>query len=225
MGKDDEYYFSSSVKKGPSPYAIMMERQRKEERKAALLCMAMTRGGTKCRRKAGWGTNHVGTGRCKLHGGAFVTHSKAAAKKIANEFLGTPRDMNPFDAILWCIKIRAGEIEWLSERMAELDKAAWVEQTMVGKQFHLYARERHKAMQDLVKFSGIAVSLGIAERAIKLAETYGELLAQFTKNLLQDLWPHLDEEGRAKAPSFVRQRLLQLDQGRELPVIEQGKVA
>lgn len=33
-------------------------------------CGAKTRKGTPCRRPAGWGTSHPGTGRCKLHGGA-----------------------------------------------------------------------------------------------------------------------------------------------------------
>jgi hypothetical protein len=33
-------------------------------------CGATTRGGTPCTQKAGWGTDHVGVGRCKLHGGA-----------------------------------------------------------------------------------------------------------------------------------------------------------
>lgn len=32
-------------------------------------CGAKTRAGTPCKQKAGWGTNHVGTGKCKLHGG------------------------------------------------------------------------------------------------------------------------------------------------------------
>mgnify|MGYP000560232516 CR=1 FL=1 len=32
-------------------------------------CNAKTRGGTPCRQRAGWGTDHVGSGRCKLHGG------------------------------------------------------------------------------------------------------------------------------------------------------------
>lgn len=32
-------------------------------------CGAKTRAGTPCQQKAGWGTEHVGTGRCKLHGG------------------------------------------------------------------------------------------------------------------------------------------------------------
>ena len=33
-------------------------------------CGAKTRDGGKCQLKAGWGTDHVGKGRCKLHGGA-----------------------------------------------------------------------------------------------------------------------------------------------------------
>ena len=33
-------------------------------------CEAKTRAGGSCRQVAGWATNHVGEGRCKLHGGA-----------------------------------------------------------------------------------------------------------------------------------------------------------
>lgn len=33
------------------------------------MCGAKTRAGTPCQQPAGWGTNHVGNGRCKLHGG------------------------------------------------------------------------------------------------------------------------------------------------------------
>lgn len=37
---------------------------------AAKKCGAKTRSGTKCAKSAGWGTDHNGTGKCKLHGGA-----------------------------------------------------------------------------------------------------------------------------------------------------------
>lgn len=33
-------------------------------------CDATTRTGEPCKRRAGWGTDHVGEGRCKQHGGA-----------------------------------------------------------------------------------------------------------------------------------------------------------
>ena len=43
-------------------------------------CGAKTRAGTPCKRPAGWGTDHVGNGRCKLHGGK----STGAPKKNQN---------------------------------------------------------------------------------------------------------------------------------------------
>lgn len=33
-------------------------------------CGAKTRAGTPCMKTAGWGTSHLGTGKCKLHGGS-----------------------------------------------------------------------------------------------------------------------------------------------------------
>src|SRR5215471_18422174 len=73
---------------------------------------------TYCQHRAGWGTNHPGVGRCKLHGGNLPTHSLNAYKQDAI-FMGAEKDINPFDAIMWCIRIKAGEIEWLSEQMKE----------------------------------------------------------------------------------------------------------
>lgn len=177
-------------------------------------CGAKKRNGGKCTLAAGWGTNHPTVGTCKLHGGTTPNHVKAAAKDEYRKLLGNPIEIGPYDALMWCIKIRAGEVEWLSNRMAELDEKSWVEDTMVGKQFHLYARERQHAMADLARYSQMAVSLGIADKAVSLARTYGEALASYTKGLLEDLWPHLSEEGRALAPQIVRARLIAIDGGK-----------
>lgn len=50
-------------------------------------CGAKTRSGGSCRRPAGWGTDHAGSGRCKLHGGkstgAKTAEGKAAVAKNA----------------------------------------------------------------------------------------------------------------------------------------------
>lgn len=178
-------------------------------------CGSKKRGGGHCNLPSGFGTNHYGIGACKFHGGGTPNHVKAAAKEEQRRLLGSPIEMNPLDALLWCIRIRAGEVQWLSDRMAELDEKAWVQETIVGKQFHLYARERQHAMQDLARFSQMAISLGIAERAVKLAETYGEMLARLIHGILGDL--DLSDEQRAKAPIVVRKHLIALDGGREEP--------
>jgi len=41
-----------------------------ENKKSYETCGAKTRAGTPCKKPAGWGTNHKGVGKCKLHGGA-----------------------------------------------------------------------------------------------------------------------------------------------------------
>lgn len=182
-------------------------------------CGAKKRGGGKCAMPAGWGTSHYGIGKCKLHGGSTPNQVKAAASEEYRRLLGNPIEINPLDALLWCIKIRAGEVQWLSERIAELDQKDWLEDTIVGKQLHLWVRERKGAMADLARYSQMAISLGIAERAVKLAETYGEMLARLIQGILGDL--NLSDEQRAKAPQIVRRHLILMDGGGE--VIEDRK--
>jgi len=49
-------------------------------------CGAKTRAGTPCTLRAGWGTDHVGEGRCKLHGGKSLRkhgrYSKVPSKAV-----------------------------------------------------------------------------------------------------------------------------------------------
>jgi hypothetical protein len=142
------------------------------------------------------------------HGGRAPNHVKAAAKNELRKLLGKEKEMNPFEAIMWCIRIRAGEVEWLSQKMSELEEKAWVEETLVGKQFHLYARERQAAMQDLVRFSQIAISMGIAERYVRLAEVYGQTIAKLIEAILGRL--ELTPDQKAKAPMAIRTELLAL---------------
>lgn len=186
---------------------------RAQTRKAGAQCGAKKRGGGKCSLAPGWGTNHPGTGRCKLHGGAVPNHVKAAASEEYRKLLGNPIEINPLDALLWMIKIRAGEVKWLTDRMAELDEKDWTEDTLVGKQFHLYARERQHGMSDVARFSQMAISLGIAERHVKLMETYAELIASFIQGMLRDFMPFLNDEGKAAAPAIVRRHLVVLEGG------------
>ncbi len=47
-------------------------------------CGAKTRGGGQCQHPAGWGTQHVGSGRCKLHGGASTGPIKTGRYSLAH---------------------------------------------------------------------------------------------------------------------------------------------
>jgi hypothetical protein len=166
---------------------IPKKRKSKQALRAdAVVCGAKKKVGGHCGMAAGWGTNHPGIGPCKYHGGSMPQHVKAAAKTELRRLLGEEKEMNPFEAIMWCIRIRAGEVEWLGQKLSELETEKWIEDTLVGKQFHLYARERQAAMTDLVRFSQIAISMGIAERYVRLAEVYGHTIAKLIETILND---------------------------------------
>lgn len=174
-------------------------------------CGAKKREGGTCLLAAGWGTNHLGIGACKYHGGKLPNHTKHALTQEAKVFFGTPMEINAMDALMWMIKVTAGEIKWLSDQMAGLQEKDWVEDTIAGRQFHLYARERQKRADSLARYSAQAISLGIAERAVKMAETYADLLARLIQGILGDL--DLTPEQRAKAPVIVRKHLIAIDGG------------
>jgi hypothetical protein len=68
-----------------------------------LFCGATTRSDTTCRRPSGWGTDHAGWGRCKLHGGSSPNHGVAAQMAQATataQLFGVPRDVDPITGML-----------------------------------------------------------------------------------------------------------------------------
>lgn len=64
------------------------------------VCAAKTRGGGTCGQRSGWGTDHVGEGRCKLHGGKssgppiktgrYSLKHRASLNEKAERFLNDP---------------------------------------------------------------------------------------------------------------------------------------
>jgi len=138
-------------------------------------------------------------------------HLLAAESRL----MGCPIDMNPVEAMIWCIRITAGEIKWLSDQIAEIDNEEdWVENTVIGKQMNIFVRERTAAQHRLFKFSSEAVKLGLAERAIKLAEMYGETIAAFMHGVLDDI--DLTPAQQQQAKLAVRRHLILLEGGRPI---------
>jgi len=171
-------------------------------------CGARTRTGGICSNPAGSGTTHLGIGKCKWHGGNLVNHRKAALKQEA-KFMGAPKDINPLDAIIWCIRITAGEVEWLSMKIAEVDEEQWIEHTPLGKQMHVLQRTRADAQDRLVRYSKEAIALGLAERAIRLAEQFGATIGRLLQGVASDL--ELTPKQTKAWPNIVRKHLVLLE--------------
>jgi hypothetical protein len=183
--------------------------------------------GKLCLKPAGFGTSHPGIGYCKYHSGSAPTANISAIKETAR-LMGAPREMNAVEAIVWCIKITAGEVEWLTERMGEIPQEEWYEFTPLGKQMHVLARERRDRVELLAKLSKDALSLGLAERAIRMAENYGNTIARLLQGLMGDL--KLSKQQLAMAPAIIRKHLMLMESNTspadiELPQLTTGKKA
>lgn len=194
-------------------------------------CGATRKRGGRCARPAGWGTDHVGAGHCKNHGGCTPNGELYGAGILAKRELavmGRPIDIEPAEAILECIRITAGTILYASERIAELDAADAVGPVRTTKRRPLkgeYGQETHgddveevayeapaahiwivmrdSAMDRIVSYSAVALRLGIEERRIKLAEDQGQLLADVIRGVLADL----GVANHPDAPVVVRRHL------------------
>lgn len=161
-------------------------------------------GGT-CTRPAGWGTNHAGVGRCKLHGGATQSHRQAGERALAEQAVATfglPREVDPRDALLEEVYRTAGVVDWLWGKVRELEPRAvvWgvVERTEDGEKqkaapniwYELWARER----KHLTEVCRVGVASGLEERRVRLAEQQGQLLAGVIQAILADLDLNADQQ-------------------------------
>jgi hypothetical protein len=180
--------------------------------------------GEHCTQTAGWGTDHVGTGKCRLHGGATKSHAAAARTERARQAVSTyglPREVDPSVALLEEVHRSAGHVAWLAEVVADLDREQLVwgvveevdkgsgeftgtDTTSAAKPnvwLELYHRER-KHLTDVCK---AALAAGIAERQVRLAEQQGALLVGVIQRILDDL--ALTAEQRELVPTVVPRHL------------------
>lgn len=81
-----------------------------------------------CTQRAGWGTDHVGAGRCKLHGGSSPSGSasgrlalaESEARRIVKTY-GLKIDTTATEALLDEVQWTAGHVAWLRERVQEFE--------------------------------------------------------------------------------------------------------
>lgn len=69
-------------------------------------CAATVRSGSRCGQRAGWGTDHPGQGRCKLHGGAtpirtgrYSTIQRSRIRELQDQHATDPEPLNTLPEI------------------------------------------------------------------------------------------------------------------------------
>jgi hypothetical protein len=157
------------------------------------LCGARTRSGGRCGRPAGWGTDHVSVGPCKLHGGSTPTVSRGAHRQLVEaearsdlERLGEPEPLgHPVDELLALGAEVRSFLEILRERVGGLQHLDTTDRAGIERESALVALyERgldraHRLLAELAK-------LGLAERLVRIGEREAQAFVELLDGVLAD---------------------------------------
>ena len=161
--------------------------------------------GDPCRRPAGWGTDHLGFGTCKLHGGSTPNAGRHAITLEAAhqvEVWGGRRDVNPAEALLELVQGKAAEVAYWNWRVAGLsdgERAGLLvaeTQDGVGPQGpvdtttrkvapHVFVVMLHKAQDQLASFSAAALRAGVDEALVRLATVQASAVVDLVRAAVQ----------------------------------------
>lgn len=153
-----------------------------------------------CTQTAGWGTDHPGTGRCKLHGGSTPSHKTAAEREQARqacELFGLEMsDRDPAEVLMAEVTRTRRSIVWHETELALLMLKADEERT---DRLKADWRAERKHLADV---TAKALHAGVARRAIELQEDIARqvvgVLTAFAQRLgLDPSSPEVREAGRA----------------------------
>lgn len=160
----------------------------------------------------------LGATVCAKHGGNRVAVKAAAARnvKVAElttymARLGTPPEVDPVDALLSTIAWTHAEVEYLRGKVMEIDdgEMVWglvessdktggedwgtkrVERAGVNVWLQLY----HQRSDKLVEYTAKAISAGLEERRVKVAESVGTAMIGVLRAIMADVLSALQSAG------------------------------
>jgi hypothetical protein len=168
-------------------------------------CNARKRNGEGyCGRPAGWGTDHLGVGRCKMHGGNMPNHRKQAQTELAKlgvEAFGLPINIDPHDALMEELHRTAGIIAFYELQIQSLQEVSDLHgptgtsgsDIESGLEHHpseapnIWVKLHKEERQHFVKVAESCIKAGIDERRVQIAEQQGVLIATAIRNILMAL--------------------------------------
>lgn len=175
-------------------------------------CGAKTRTGGTCGKPAGWGTDHLGGGRCKHHGGSTPTGRTAGRQQLAQKAITTTAwpipltrinpESNPADALARL----AGLLRMVVDQLGD---AALNPVDDTGRLSPRWVAWR-ESLRDLRATAKMMLDAGVEERQVRLAEAQGAKLAQVIRDILADL--DLTPEQQARVPVVVPRRLREMEE-------------
>ena len=179
-----------------------------EQRDGMRLCGAKKKNGDPCRAFAGQGTSHPGVGRCKFHFGNSANHEKHAVvhearARMAEVGFGEAYEVDPATALLGVLHLSAGHLNFVRAELAEVEDKRSLEGQVL---LRLWDEERDR----IARISKMALDAGVAERQVRIAEMWGEQLANLLRAVFDDERLALTAAQRSRLPDVLRQHLSQV---------------
>ncbi len=184
-----------------------------------------------CCNPAGMGTDHLGFGPCWRHYGNQMGHNMKSTKEMimANmrRYYGGRRNIDPHTALLEEVQFTAGHVRWLRDTIrwlggdadadtndpsnnhfdeAKLESLNQI--TNVGLKPSVYLELYQAERRHLITAAKAAISAGVAERTVRLAEDQGRLIAQVVNAIFTDPRLELSPTQYSLAPGIAREHLL-----------------
>jgi hypothetical protein len=160
-----------------------------------------------CRRPAGWGTDHVGLGPCKLHGGATRSHRQAAVKTAAANELAR-MDVAPVADPLTALAEIAGQVvAWKDALAVKVNQLTALRYTDAkgAEQLRSEVALFERALDRCEKFLSTMARLNIDERLAAIEQEKVEMVSAALTAVLGELG--LSEQQQSEARRGVARRL------------------
>lgn len=152
-----------------------------------------------CQRPAGWGTDHLGFGPCRTHGGNTKNHRTAAlrgqAERVLADLHAPPVD-NPLTELA---RITGQVVAWkdgLADRVNELTSLRY--STDGGEQLRSEVALFERALDRCERFLTAMAKLNIDERLTRISEQQAALVNQAVIAALQDLGLPAEQQQEAR---------------------------
>jgi len=178
-------------------------------------CGAKKKDGTPCKRPAGSGTEHVGVGTCRHHGGSTPNANQNAALVTARSYMDADAplpDVSAIDALLYCVQ-RASQRAMYARRMLRktVGDNGLLDEALLDADGRPvpWARVEAEMLRDLGRFSKMALDAGVAERQVRIAERVGQSITAALEGALQNV--DLPDGVRSQVVASFADRLMQLE--------------
>jgi hypothetical protein len=193
----------------PTKEPLYME---KADGSRILLCGATKKNGERCRSVAGLGTDHLGYGPCKQHGGSTKAHVvKAARQEIVDKLdemakLGIVNDfVGPEAALMYEVSRSAASVAYYDAEVSKLRP-----EELTSSRGQVLINQWNEQRRLLTHTAKIIVAAGIAKRSVEVAEMQAKAMVGAIMAVISAPEMALSPEQQTLARQLIAAQLRQM---------------